>query len=60
DRILSETDCPDLPAPQYHGQLSQPWQVHAVVQAIADIKKATPEAVAATIAQNWQELFTQP
>jgi len=57
DRILSETDCPDLPAPQYHGQLSQPWQVHAVVQAIADIKKATPEVVAATIAQNWQELF---
>lgn len=57
DRILSETDCPDLPAPQYHGQPSQPWQVHAVVQAIADIKKATPEVVAATIAQNWQELF---
>ena len=57
NRILSETDCPDLPAPQYCGELSRPWQVHAVVQAIAEVKKLPPEAIAAAIAENWQRLF---
>ena len=57
DRILSETDCPDLPAPQYRGELSQPWHVDSVVHAVASIKQTRPEYVAAAIAQNWQRLF---
>lgn len=59
DRILTETDCPDLPAPQYRDGLSQPWQVHAVVESIAALKGATPEDIAAAIAQNWRRLFAR-
>jgi TatD DNase family protein len=57
DRVLSESDAPDLPAPQFRGQLSQPWQVRAVVQAIAEIKQCDAETVAQAIARNWQALF---
>ena len=57
DRILTETDCPDLPAQEYRGQESRPWHVHSVVQCLAALRGEAPEQVASHVWANWQRLF---
>lgn len=57
DRMLTETDCPDLPAQAWRGQESRPWQVKAIVDFLAAERHVEPEALTAQLWQNWQRLF---
>ncbi|MEI8078599.1 MAG: TatD family hydrolase [bacterium] len=57
DRVLTETDTPDLPAEPFRGGRSEPWQVGAVVTELARLKQQPPEAVAAAVAANFLRLF---
>jgi len=55
--ILTETDCPDLPPEPFRGQLSLPWHVRYVVEAIAAVKGLSPAAVAAQVEANYHRLL---
>jgi len=57
DRILTETDTPDLPAAKYRGQFSQPWHTAEVVAEIARLKGMTAETVAAAVRENFTRLL---
>jgi TatD DNase family protein len=57
DRILTETDCPDLPPEPCRGGLSLPWHVCYVVNAVAAAKGLSPAAVAEQVERNYQSLF---
>ena len=63
NRILTETDCPDLPAkavvkasgdtvPQ-----SRPWHVSLVLDSLAEIRQTSPEILGQTVFSTWQDLF---
>jgi TatD DNase family protein len=57
DRVLTETDTPDLPAEPFRGGLSEPWHAGAVVVELARLKQQPPETVAAAVAANFCRLF---
>ena len=57
DRMLTETDSPDLPGAAYRGQMSSPPQVRDVVEEIARVRQVSTTAVAAQIAENFEALF---
>ncbi len=57
DRMLTETDCPDLPVQRYRRLESRPWHVQFVVQCLAELRNETPERVASQVWANWQRLF---
>jgi TatD DNase family protein len=58
DRILTETDCPDLiPRQVQDRSLSQPQDVIHVVNAIAEIKNVASATVAEHVELNWNRLF---
>ena len=58
DRILSETDCPDLPPLPCKGQLSRPWHVQYVVETLAELRHTTVPLLAEQIERNWHSLFS--
>ncbi len=58
DRILSETDCPDLPPLPCKGQLSRPWHVQFVVETLAELRHTTVSHLADSIEENWNKLFS--
>ena len=58
DRILSETDCPDLPPLPCKGQLSCPWHVQYVVETLAELRHTTIPLLAEQIERNWHSLFS--
>jgi len=60
DRILTETDCPDLPPEPCRGGLSLPWHVRYVVEALAAIKGLTPTAVAEQVEANYHDVLGLP
>ena len=57
DRILTETDCPDLPAQEYRGQESRPWHVRSVLQCLAALRGVAPEQLLSQVWANWRRLF---
>jgi TatD DNase family protein len=57
DRILTETDCPDLPAQAVAPGFSLPQHVGYVLEAIAEIKQLPVSAVAAQVEANYLALF---
>ena len=57
DRLLTETDCPDLPAAAYRGGWSVPWQVQAIVTEIARLKQVSKETVATAVEQNYRRVL---
>lgn len=57
ERILTETDSPDLPPAAKRNEQSRPWMVKEIVEKIADLKKIKMETVQLNIANNWQRLF---
>ena len=57
DRILVETDCPDLPPQSSRGAESRPWMVAEVMSSIAGLRKISMEELAEQIAINWATLF---
>lgn len=59
DRVLTETDCPDLPPEPYRGGLSFPWHVRHVVEAIAAVKGLAPATVAEQVEANFAGLFAR-
>jgi len=57
DRVLSETDTPDLPPAAYRGQPSRPFHVIEVVRELAVLKGLSPETVAAQVAANFRRVL---
>jgi len=57
DRLLTETDAPDLPAEPYRGSLSEPWQAGAVLAELARLKQQPLETLADAVATNFTTLF---
>jgi TatD DNase family protein len=57
DRILVETDCPDLPPQSSRGKQSRPWMVAEVMDKIAQLQNIPKEKLAGQIAANWTALF---
>jgi TatD DNase family protein len=57
DRILTETDTPDLPPSGHRGEFSYPWHVRDVAAEIARIKKLTVAEVAGQVLQNFQDML---
>jgi TatD DNase family protein len=53
ERILTETDTPDLPAEPFRGQQSEPWHVCEVVCEIARLKQLPEADVADQIEANF-------
>ncbi len=60
ERLLSETDTPDLPAARYRGQRSLPFHVIEVVAELARLKDTPVWDVAAQIERNFLDLFDAP
>ncbi|MCR4573139.1 MAG: TatD family hydrolase [Lentisphaeria bacterium] len=58
DRILTETDCPDLPPLPVQGQLSRPWHVQYVLETLAELRHVSISCLAGQIEQNWHSLFS--
>lgn len=59
DRILVETDCPDLPPQSCRGTQSRPWMVAEVMTTLAELRQIPMEQLAEQIAANWTALFCQ-
>ncbi len=60
DRILTETDAPDLPAAPFLGGRSEPCHVSAVLAELAAIRKTPVEELAATVAANYRRVLNLP
>ena len=58
DRLLVETDAPDLPQMAYRGQFSLPWHTQGVLETLADIHQVPPEALAEQVYHNYITLLT--
>ncbi len=59
DRILVETDSPDLPPQSCRGTQSRPWMVAEVMKTLAQLRQIPIEKLAEQIAENWTALFSQ-
>lgn len=57
DRILSETDAPYITPVPYRGKRNEPLYVQEVVKRIAVIRGEEPDAVAAQLLSNAEQLF---
>ena len=57
DRMLTETDAPDLPPARYTGGLSLPYHVGEVVSELAVLKGMAPEEIAAQVERNFLALL---
>jgi TatD DNase family protein len=60
ERLLVETDCPYLTPQPYRGQRNEPAYVQYVVEAIAQARWESAEAVAQATADNARRLFSIP
>jgi len=60
DRILTETDAPDLPAAPFPGGPSEPWHVRFIVEEIARLKNLPETTVAAQIEANYRWVLNLP
>ncbi|MBR4675350.1 MAG: TatD family hydrolase [Victivallales bacterium] len=58
ERLLVETDAPDLPQIPYRGAFSYPWQTVGVVKALAKTRRIALEALAEQIFNNYITLFS--
>lgn len=57
DRILTETDCPDLPARQVGAGPSLPQHVRFVLEAIAEVRRLSPTDVAVQVETNYRRVL---
>ena len=60
DRILTETDTPDLPAERFRGEHSLPYHVSEVVRELAELKGTPERDVARQVARNFARLLALP
>jgi len=57
DRLLVESDCPDLAPDPFRTSQSRPWHVRYVVREVARLKGLSEEHVARAIEANFQRLI---
>ena len=57
EKLLVETDAPDLPQMPYRGQFSYPWQTKGVIEALAETRQISPDALAEQVFRNYISLF---
>lgn len=57
DRILLETDCPYLAPVPYRGKRNEPGFVAATTRFVAELRKVTPDALAAQASANFDRVF---
>ena len=57
DRVLTETDTPDLPPASFRGQPSRPWHVYWVLEEIARLKGLSIEETARAVARNFARVL---
>ena len=57
EQLLVETDAPDLPQMPYRGQFSYPWQTSGIIEALAEARQMSPDALAEQILHNYITLF---
>jgi TatD DNase family protein len=60
DRILTETDAPDLPAAPFRGGRSEPWHVSFVLAEIARVRRIPEAEVTAAVAANYHRVLGLP
>lgn len=60
DRLLAETDCPYLAPVPHRGKRNEPAFVEFVLDALADIRGVSRQALASQIIRNFQSLFEPP
>jgi len=59
DRIVLETDSPDMTVAQHRGKRNKPEYIPLILQAMADIKNMTAPEVARITTQNVQSIWPQ-
>ncbi|MFA6724772.1 MAG: TatD family hydrolase [Lentisphaeria bacterium] len=59
ERLLVETDCPDLPPQSQRGAQSRPWMVEEIMRCLAEQRNISMFALQEQIAVNWQSLFVE-
>lgn len=59
ERLLTETDAPDLPPWERRGETHHPWELPVTVRALAGIRGENPAATADYTFRNAMELFTK-
>jgi TatD DNase family protein len=57
DRVVVETDAPDIPPWERRGQVHRPWDLPRVVSALAEVWKESPERAAEITEENARRLF---
>jgi len=57
DRLLVETDCPYLSPVPLRGTRNEPQNIPHIVEAVAELKETSEEAVAAALKENLFRLF---
>ena len=57
EKLLVETDAPDLPQMPYRGQFSYPWHTKGVIEALAEVRQMSPDALAEQILHNYITLL---
>lgn len=57
DRLLVETDAPDLPVQAHRGELSLPWHVAEVLATLAEVRGDTVGRVAAAVERNFHAVL---
>ena len=57
DKILTETDFPDLPMRRFQGSFSMPWHAGLVAEALAEARGVAPQSLAQRITENFRGLF---
>jgi len=60
DRLLTETDAPDLPPWGHRGELSLPWHVAEVLGTLAELRGTPEEELAAQVEANFREVTAAP
>ncbi|WP_021014287.1 TatD family hydrolase [Prodigiosinella confusarubida] len=57
DRLLLETDAPDMPVCGYQGEPNRPERIRSVFQSLCDLRTESPEVLAAVLYENTHRLF---
>ncbi len=60
DCLLAETDCPYLAPQRFRGKRNEPAHVAEVVRALAALHKIPEDALAASLLENFRNLFRLP
>lgn len=57
ERLLLETDAPDMPVSGFQGEPNRPERIQSVFEHLCDLRQETPEAISQQIYLNSQQLF---